>query len=259
MSQLVFDEKLSRQLESNYARRDIQLRRLLVHNALGAKTGERILDVGCGPGFYVAELIERVGPAGAVVGVDLSANMLALAARRCEGRPHVAFSRAPATSLPLADASFDAALSVQVLEFVEDVGAALEELRRVLRPGGRLVVWDVDWATMSWHSADSDRMGRVLRAWDAHLSHPSLPRTLGAALRSAGFTSVAAEGHAFTAIEFDPDSYGVSILPGIAQYVAGRDGITQEEAQAWADEQRELGELGRFFFACLQFCFTATR
>ena len=64
---------------------------------------------------------------------------------------------------PVPDASFDAALSVQVLEYVAEVDAALAELRRALRPGGRLVIWDIDWSTVSWHSADPVRMRRVLR------------------------------------------------------------------------------------------------
>lgn len=259
MSQFVFDEKLSRQLESNYSRRDFQRRRRLVHEALGAQPAERILDVGCGPGFYVAELLERVGPTGAVVGVDMSAAMLGLAAMRCEGHTNVAFREASATSLPVDGSTFDAALSVQVLEFVEDVDAALAELHRALRPGGRLLVWDVDWSTVSWHSSDPERMARVLRAWDGHLSHPSLPRTLAARLRSSGFEGVTAEGYTFATTELSPDSYAGSIMPGIAQYVSGRAGITDEEAQSWAADQHALGELGQFFFACIQFCFTAIR
>jgi len=259
MGQIEFDEKLSMQLESNYSRRDFQRRRQLVRQALGAQKGERILDIGCGPGFYVAEVAELVGPDGTVVGTDISANMLSLAARRCKGRTNVTFHEAPATSLPVNDSYFDAALSVQVLEFVEDIDGALAEMHRVLRPGGRLVLWDVDWSTVSWHSADALRMARVLHAWGCHLSHASLPRTLAARLRSAGFDGITAEGHAFVTTEFTPESYGVSILPSITGYVSGRDGITEEEAQSWAAEQRRLGELGQFFFACIQFCFKATR
>jgi ubiquinone/menaquinone biosynthesis C-methylase UbiE len=70
--------------------------------------------------------------------------MLALAARRCEGRENVQLHEADATSLPVADASFDSAVCVQVLEYVTDVPAGLGELYRALRPGGRVVVWDVD-------------------------------------------------------------------------------------------------------------------
>jgi SAM-dependent methyltransferase len=108
----------------------------------------------------------------------------------------------------VADASFDRALSVQVLEYVSDPAAALAELHRALRPGGRLVVSDVDWSTVSWHSADPDRMRRVLAIWDGHLADPCLPRTLAARLRSVGFSDVRAEGHTFASAEFTPDNYG---------------------------------------------------
>ena len=259
MSQLVFDEALSRRIESMYARRDFQRRRRLVHDALAAAPGEHVLDVGCGPGFYVAELLDRVGPQGAVVGVDSSAQMLGLAVRRCEGYDNVAFHEAPATSLPVADAGFDAALSVQVLEYVGDVDTALAEMRRALRPGGRAVVWDVDWSTVTWHSADPARMGRVMRAFDAHLTHPTLPRTLAARLRSVGFDAVTAEGHAFTATDLDRESYGPALLPMIQNFVTGGGGIDDAEATAWATEQRELAARGEFFFSCVQFCFRAVR
>jgi arsenite methyltransferase len=259
MSQLVFDEGIVDRLESLYRTRDILRRRRLVHAAVGATAGERILDVGCGPGFYVAELVETVGPRGSVVGVDRSPQMLAAAARRCEGHRNVELREGAATRLPVDDASFDAALSVQVLEYVADTTAALSELRRALRVGGRIVLWDIDWATVSWHSADPARMQRVLRAWDEHLAHPSLPRTLAARLRSVGFGDVRAEGHAFASTELVPDAFGAAIMPLIQEFVAGRGGITEQEARAWAAEQRELGERGEFFFACAQLCFTATR
>jgi SAM-dependent methyltransferase len=72
MSQLVFDDDLAHQLETLYRTGDVLRRRRLVGAALGAAPGERVLDVGCGPGFYVAELCEQVGATGAVVGVDAS-------------------------------------------------------------------------------------------------------------------------------------------------------------------------------------------
>jgi ubiquinone/menaquinone biosynthesis C-methylase UbiE len=153
--------------------------------------------------------------------------------------------------------SFDAAISVQVLEFVKDVDTALTELRRVLRPDGRVVIWDVDWSSLKWYSDHPERMVHVLRVWDGHLSHPSLPHTLGARLRKAGFGDVEVAAHAFFAAEFTNESYGVAVGPTIQRYVAGKDGITPEEAEAWWAEQGDLGKRGQFFFACTQFCFTA--
>jgi len=259
MSQLPFDEDMSRRLESLYRTRDALRRRRLVREAIAAESGERILDVGCGPGFYLAEMIDAVGADGVLVGVDSSAAMLEVAAHRCEGRDTVAFREGDACALPVEDASFDAVFSVQVLEYVSDATAALAEMRRVLRVDGRIVVWDVDWATVSWHSADPARMDRVLRAWDEHLAHPSLPRTLAARLRRVGFDDVRVQGHVFVSGEFDPETYGVAIIPLISDFAAGRAGIAADEPAAWAAEQRDLGDQGEFFFTCTQFCFQGTK
>jgi len=259
VSQLAFDEETGRQLEALYRIGDARRRRRLVRAALGAAPGERVLDLGCGPGFYCAELLEEVGADGSIFGLDSSPQMLGLAARRCEGHDNVKFAEADATALPVADAGFDAALCVQVLEYVPDVSAVLAELHRVLRPGGRVVVWDVDWSTVSWHSTDPERMRRILVAWDEHLVHRSLPRTLASAMRAAGFADVAMEAHSFATSDFDPDTYGAANVPLIGRFVAGHNGITEDEATAWMDEQRALGDRGEFYFACVQFCFRATR
>ena len=255
MNKIVFDESMVEQLEALYRTRDVMRRRRLIREALGAQPGERILDAGCGPGFYISELHDEVGSGGSLVGVDSSPQMLAVAAHRNEGRAGVEFRAGDVTSLPVKDGEFDGAICVQVLEYVDDPTAALAELRRALRPGGRAVVWDVDWTTVSWHSNDPARMERVLRGWDDHLAHPSLPRTLAARMRTAGFADVRVEGHTFATAEFTPESYGVAAISVIEKYLAPRG----EEAQAWAGEQRELGARGEFFFACIQFGFSGTR
>jgi ubiquinone/menaquinone biosynthesis C-methylase UbiE len=259
MGQLVFDEKMARAVERIYETRDAQRRRAIVREALGAAPGDRVIDVGCGPGFYCAELLAEVEPTGSVVGVDGSPAMLVLAARRCEGAENVEFHEGDAASLPVADSSVDRALCVQVLEYVADPVAALAEMYRVLRPGGALVVWDIDWATVSVHSEDPLRMERVMSAFDEHLAHPSLPRTLAPRLRAAGFTDIAMQAHAFASCEMDPETYGVAVLPGISTFVPGRDGITDEQAKAWLVEQRELGERGEYYFSSTQFCFAAIK
>jgi SAM-dependent methyltransferase len=259
MRQMEFDEQTAKAIEALYLIRDAERRRAIVRSTLGAAPGERILDVGCGPGFYCAELLEDVTPSGAVVGVDGSAAMLALAARRLAGRDNAELLEADALALPVADESFDAVLSVQVQEYVPDVAAALGELHRALRPGGRALVWDVDWATLSINTTDQARMDRILGAWDEHLAHPTLPRTLAARLRSAGFKDVQVAGHAFVTVVLDGETYGGAIVPFIADFVPGHGGVTEDEAQTWLAEQRELGERGEFSFAVTQFCFTARK
>jgi arsenite methyltransferase len=259
VTQLVFDEDAARAIERMYEIGDAKRRRALVRGALAACPGDRVLDVGCGPGFYCAELLAEVGPSGSVVGVDGSDAMLALAVRRCQGAQNVEFHESDATSLPVPDASFDRALCVQVLEYLAEPTMALKEIYRALRPAARVVVWDIDWGTVSMRSEDRPRMDRVLRAWDEHLAHPSLPRTLAPQLRAAGFVEVRMDAHAFAVCELDPETYGVALLPMIASFVAGRQGVSESEAKAWLAEQRELGERGEYFMSATQFCFTAVK
>jgi arsenite methyltransferase len=99
----------------------------------------------------------------------------------------------------------------------------------------------------------------VLRAWDQHLAHRSLPRRLAARLRAAGFEDVGMSAHAFATTEFDDDSYGGALIPFIAAFVQGREGVTEDDAHGWVAGQRELDAWGEFYFAITQFCFTARK
>ena len=247
MSQLAFDESRARQLETLYRTRDVRRRRALVREALAARAGESVLDVGCGPGFYAEELLDGGRPGGRGRGRRRAAPRCS-PPRRTAARSHanVDFREGDATALPVEDADFDAALCVQVLEYVADPTAALAQMHRALRPGGRAVVWDIDWATVSWHSEDPERMERVLRAWDEHLTHPSLPRTLGARLRAAGFSQVGAEGHVFATDALDPEAFGTGVvLPLIEGFVAGRPAVGAEEARGMGGRAARPGRTRR--------------
>jgi SAM-dependent methyltransferase len=259
-TQLVFDEDWARRIEAVYEIEDAVRRRRIVRDALAAAPGERVVDVGCGPGFYCAELADDVGPGGSVTGIDTSEAMLALARRRCAAAPNVELRQGDATAVPLPDMGADAAISVQVQEYVEDVGTALAELRRILRPGGRVLVFDIDWATYSLHTEQPELTARVQGAWDEHLAHRSLPRTLAPSLRGAGFGDVRAEAHPLAAIEFDPSRRHLAAMVAfIGAFVPGRGGLSEADAQAWVADQRTLGERGAFYATVTQFCFTARR
>ncbi len=103
--------------------------------------GHAVLDVACGTGVLAREAAARAGQNGSVVGLDVNDGMLAVARRT---RPHILWESGAAEALPFADAEFDAVISQFGLMFFEDQVAALKEMWRVLRPGGRLAVavWD---------------------------------------------------------------------------------------------------------------------
>ncbi len=107
--------------------------------------GEEVVEIACGSGLVTARIADAVGPGGRVVATDLSDGMLERARRDAEGagRGQISFQRADAETLELPDDSLDAALCALGLMYVPDPSAALREMGRVLRPGGRAVaaVW----------------------------------------------------------------------------------------------------------------------
>jgi ubiquinone/menaquinone biosynthesis C-methylase UbiE len=256
MSQLVFDKTVAAQLDAIYQTADFMRRRALALEALAAEAGDRVLDLGCGPGFYVADLLDV---ADSVTGVDPSPAMLEMTRRRVAGRDNVQVLEGDATALPVGDGEFHRVLSVQVFEYLHDVGAALAEVRRALRPGGRVVIWDTDWSTLSWHAADHERMEQVACAWDRHLADPVLPRTLAAKMRDAGFADVERTAHVFATTIMDAQAFGGSLALTVRGYLAGLDDVDQADADAWLDELRELDARGEYAFSVTQFCFAATR
>lgn len=146
--------------------------------ALGARPGQAMLDIGCGTGEAVA-LLANTGAD--VTGIDRSTAMLDQAARRnrramAAGR--VTLRRADFTDLPFAAATFDGILAANVAYFWADPPAMTGELRRLLRPGGRLVVYVTDAETMRrWPFAGPE----THRHWTAD--------TLSDALHEGGFAS----------------------------------------------------------------------
>ena len=119
--------------------------RARLREALDPRPGQRVLEVGPGTGYYALEVAEWIGPDGRLEIFDLQPEMLDHTMRRAadRGLDNVAATQGDATSLPFDDASFDGAYLVTVLGEIPDQEAALRELRRVLKPGGRLVVGEV--------------------------------------------------------------------------------------------------------------------
>ena len=117
-----------------------RLRRVLAPTA-----GERVLEIGPGTGYYSPELASWLGPGGRLELFDLQQEMLDHASRRLAERGLANFgaTRGDATALPFEDASFDAVVLTAVLGEIPDQAAAVGEIARVLRPGGRLVVGEL--------------------------------------------------------------------------------------------------------------------
>jgi ubiquinone/menaquinone biosynthesis C-methylase UbiE len=116
-----------------------------LHEALSPQPGERVLEIGPGTGYYTVDLAQWVGADGSVEIFDIQQEMLDHTFERARehGVSNVHATRGDARSLPYEDDSFDAAILITVLGEIPDQDAALREINRVLKPGGRLVVGEL--------------------------------------------------------------------------------------------------------------------
>lgn len=253
------DDRAARQVEACYLTPDVVAHRDAVIDRAGPRPGEHVIDVGSGPGLLVHALARAVAPAGRVLGVDASPNMVAMGRRRCEGLSGVSFEIADAGRLPAADASSDLLTCTQVLEYVRDVEGALAEFRRVLRPRGRTLIMDTDWASCVWRSGDDDRMRRMLAAWDTHCPQPRLPRMLPSLLAEAGFEVTRAEVLVLLTVGHSENSFVAGMEDVLARHAVRTKAMSAEEASAWRADLAALGAAGRYFFSLNRYVFVAER
>ena len=161
----------------------------------GAKPGERVLDVACGTGIVVREVLPVVGPNGRVTGVDFSPAMLEVARTRVPGEAPVEWYEASAEALPLSDAAFDLVLCQQGLQFFPDKPGAIREFRRVLAPGGRV-------ALSVWRTLEQNPVQKAM--------NEAVVRHLGTTALAAAFSGNAPEleallsGNGFEDIAIEP-------------------------------------------------------
>lgn len=256
--QHVYDEEAAERLETLYTSTPMVERRELIRDRLDLRPAEAVLSIGCGPGFETAELAEAVGDSGHVYGIDTSEAVLALADRRCADMAQVTLERADATDIPVDDERFDAAVAVQIYEYIHDVDSAVAELARVLRPGGRVAVYATDWDSIVWHSSDRARMERALKAWTDVYANPHLGSQLTAYFRDAGLTVERVEPNSILDTQLDATYAGFSLglIRGQLETVEALD---ETVIEAWVQDLRDIDEAGETFFNLTQYLYTVRK
>jgi SAM-dependent methyltransferase len=248
-------------LEAVYAAPAIMKQRERTRAALGARPGERGLDVGCGPAFLACEIGREIGPTGHVVGIDQSPEMLEAARARIarEGLAgRVEVQPGDATRLEFPASSLDFVTVTQVYLYVPDVAGALREVARVLRPGGRVAIVDTDWDSCVWLTADRERHRRVMEARLAMFAQPHLPPRLPGLLAAADLRLTHAEAIPVLELRGGADTFGGGLIGPTAD-LAVRHGVSREDAEAWKADLLARAAGGEYFFSLTRFLFVATR
>ena len=257
MSGLTFTDEAARHLENTYGTKDVVAQRLETIRHLNLSRGELVLDVGCGPGFLCESMSEIVGSDGAVVGIDVSPDLIALCSRR--KRPAwLSYEIGDATKLSQPNASFDVVVCTQVAEYIADVDRALAEASRVLKPNGRILYIATDWDAVVWFSERPERMAAVMKSWEAHCAHPRLPRTMPHRLKKAGFRLDDAFVYSILNLNYD-DCYSKGLSTIIQKFVGRRGDVSASDLTEWFNELHRLDEAGRYFFSNNRYVFKASK
>jgi ubiquinone/menaquinone biosynthesis C-methylase UbiE len=216
---------------------------------LGVQPSERVLDLGCGTGEDVQELAHLVGPGGRVVGVDRSETVIAAARERLLGTDlPVEFQVADAYALPFPDAVFDACRSDRVFHHLERPRQAFDELLRVTRPGGRLLLFDPDFETAIVDAPDRPLTRRLMNSFCDGYRDGWMGRRLPGLFREAGLSEIVVEPVTVLLTDLAQANAVLAIEDTVAR--AGAAGVIAESAGAvWIEGLRTASEEGRFFAA----------
>ena len=234
--------ELRGQGDDQMAVRDVYL------DALGIAPGEQVLDVGCGTGVVTREAARRVGPCGRVIGLDPSPLMLSVAEDIAANEgvaDQTEFRVGDARELPFDEATFDVLLAITALSHTTDAEQAIPGMVRVLRPGGRIGILDLD--TTSWIISHPDRELTVrIGATAATIATDGwLARRLPGLLESAGIEAIRVR--AFTPLEQDPAAFYAKLAERWAEAALRAGSISEEEWRHWLTALHAEQAANRYF------------
>ena len=247
----------AQELERSYKLAEIVRQRQRTLEVLSLKSGERVLDVGCGVGFLTHGMALKVGEAGQIIGIDKNPEMISHAQKRCESLRQTGFHVGDAAQLPAENETVDAVSCTQVLLYVNDVSKVLSEMMRVLKPGGRIVIVETDWRGVVLNSADNSLTQKIFSAWDEAVPSPNLPVHLKPLLQKQGFSNIQVEPIPILNTEYSPSNFSHSMLKWISKNALTRGVINKEQRTNWLEDLEKKGRSGNFFFCVNRFLFSA--
>jgi ubiquinone/menaquinone biosynthesis C-methylase UbiE len=219
--------------------------------------GQSVLDFGCGPGWLALELARRVGPSGHVHALDVNQAFLEraaahVAAEDLQGR--VSFHHVAGERIPLDDRTLDRVVTKNVLEYVSDLEATLVEMRRVLKPGGRLHVVDSDWGMLAVEPLGAEAIGELFAAASVAYRTPLIGRMLYGAMRASGYADVKVQilASADTRGHFSP------IVFNMASYARASGRMPEAKIDRILEALKRSLEHGTYLLVLPQFLVTAT-
>ncbi|MCB1466957.1 MAG: methyltransferase domain-containing protein [Rhizobiaceae bacterium] len=206
--------------------------------------GQRVLDIGCGVGHATLDLEKRVGDGGSVTGVDKSETLIAEARRRAGvlSAP-VDYRTGDACRLAFPDDHFDVCRTERVLMYLESPEAAIEEMVRVLRPGGRFALFEFDYDNLVVDAEDEELTRRILRFVSRSIPSPWIGRQLRRLMLDRGAVNLEVLPHMIaTPLEMFRRVVGGTVSEGVE-----RGAFEAAQIDRWWQDLERSESQGRFF------------
>lgn len=211
--------------------------------------GGRVLEVGCGNGAATKLIMRHIDPS-QLVGIDPAPVFIDMAREAFADEPRASFLVGDAVATGQADACFDLVIAHTVYSHLPDPEGALVETRRVLRPGGQLVIFDGDYATITVALFDGDPLQAAVGAVLRNLVHdPYIMRRLSALVTTAGFSVQSFEPHGY--VQTSSPDYLLALLSRGSSASARAGEIGQALVDAFDQEARRRVANGTFYGAIL--------
>jgi ubiquinone/menaquinone biosynthesis C-methylase UbiE len=226
-------------------REDIRKIRTAAARHLNLSPGQKVLDLGCGIGGATFPLAEITGPAGLAAGVDISSAMVEAAKSRIAGRTGVEFCVGEACAIPYPDGFFDAARSERVFLYLPDRIGAIGEIKRVLKPGGKLMLLDVDLDATGVYSHKLALARKMTSIVAATMPNPNSARDLPALARKSGLKDLRVELFGLQT----PHEFFLKVMAGSLKNAVEQGTAPAAEVEEFLEEQASLEASGDFFQA----------
>jgi SAM-dependent methyltransferase len=218
---------------------------------LEPRPGAVLLDVGCGTGDDVRALTARLAPGGRAIGIDASAAMIDEARRRGTAGG-VELRVGDATRLDLPDDTVDGARTERTLQHLERPEAAVAELARVVRPGGRVVLAEPDWGTLVVDPGDPALVGALARSAAERVRSGTVGRRLRGMLVAAGLADVGVAARALLVTDV-VRSRLLFDLDGALERAVAAGRVARGDADSWRSDFDRAAEEGCHLVAMTAF------
>jgi len=248
-------KRMAAHLEDRANRSDQKQANYAVRDVLAPGPGERLLEVGSGTGLLCRLMAAHIAPGGFITGVDISSDFNLIARElndKSDTAGWVQFTTGKAEQLPFLSNSFDGAWAARLMLHAAEPDATVDEMLRVIRPGGRVVLMDWDFETVAVDHPDRELTRRVLH-WrtdhhggDNWSGRKLLARLIAAGLKNPSVTPV-------TVIARDESAALTLSFWRAAEVARDAEAITSDEHDAWVSELKARIDGGAFFASMVYF------